>query len=74
MLHFLFMDGGGKEGELAELSLGTAKPFIEIHIYHGDIYQLWQSWSSADFPAAEAKLQAAHNTIRCCWVSSQWAR
>lgn len=43
MLHFLFMDGGGKEGELAELSLGTAKPSSEIHIYYGDVYYLWQS-------------------------------
>lgn len=38
MVCFLFMGGGGKGGELAELSLGTAKPSIEIHIYHGDIY------------------------------------
>lgn len=42
MLHFLFMDGGGKGGELAELSLGTAKPSSETHIYHGDVYYLWQ--------------------------------
>jgi hypothetical protein len=32
------MDGGGGEGELAELSLGTANTSIEIRIYHGDIY------------------------------------
>lgn len=38
MLHFLFMDGGGKVGGLAELSLGTAKPSIEIHIHHSDVY------------------------------------
>lgn len=38
MLHFLFIDGGGRGRELAELSLGTAKPPIEIHVYHGDIY------------------------------------
>lgn len=56
MLHFLFMDGGGKRGELAELSLGTAKPSIDIRIHRGDVYWLWQSWSSADFPAAEAKI------------------
>lgn len=43
MLHFLFMDGGGKRGELAELSLGTAKPSIEIRIHRGDVYWLWQS-------------------------------
>lgn len=66
------MDGGGKGGELAELSLGTAEPSSETHIYHGDVYYLWQGWSSADFPAAEAKLQAAHNALRCCWVFSQW--
>lgn len=72
MLHFLFMEGGRAEGDPAELSLGTASPSMETHIYHGDIYQLWQSWSTADFPAAEAKLQAAHNAIRCCWGFSQW--
>lgn len=38
MLHFLFMGGGGKEGGLAELSLGTANPSIEIHIHHSDVY------------------------------------
>ena len=43
MSHFLFMDGGGKEGELVELSLGTAKPSSEVHICHGDVYWLWQS-------------------------------
>lgn len=70
MSHFLFMDGGGKEGELAELSLGTAKPSSEVRICHGDVYWLWQSWSSADFPAAEAKLQAALNAIRCYQFSA----
>lgn len=72
MLHFLFLGGGRAEGEPAELSLGAASPSIETHIYHDDIYWLWQSWSTADFPAAEAKLQAAHNAVRCCWGFSQW--
>lgn len=38
MPHFLFMGGGRAEGAPAELSLGTASPAIETHIYHGDIY------------------------------------
>lgn len=38
MLHFLFMDGGRAGRDLAELSLGTANPSTETHIYRGDIY------------------------------------